>query len=281
MKQMKNKVKNRIISGLPYAAVFASSFTCCFFIPEFNVLSGPVTAVSENVRSPFIPGELPACFPLLLKQFNLAAASFVAASLITLTSFLISATIKLLSGKGERSIPFIASVILIWISADRDLPATYLAALPLQIFLFSLLAQRKMIWFLPALLFPILYMLTGGFSIILAGMLIFRLITQRPNDRISFLLFTVSVVMTVLLSAYLSPVHVLYPLDLPDESFRRMLFFLLTGIIVMLPAYSVIDLHMTTYISIKYNNASILISLIIILSVTLIALHESGFLFLK
>lgn len=277
---MNSKIKDCIIEGLPFVALFASSFLCYYVIPEFNLLSAanPRQIAPSDMA---LPGEIPAYCMEFLKSLNLQTVSVVNAALITITAYLITKSIRLLSLKGEKTIPFFVAIILFWISADLNLAVIYI---PCILLFFVLSTKKATIRLIPVLIFPAAYFITGGYSIILLAMLISLIVADRHPDRLLLLLHAIMLILTISLSVYLSRGDqrpLFFPLELPQESFKKMLFLVTTGVLVLMPVLARIDLQLTNYISIKYITSSVLTSVIVISIIILIALHETGFLFAK
>jgi hypothetical protein len=167
-----NSYSNPFLSWLPYLAFFAAALLYFMFFGNYiffyqeksSLFIFSVDFLSESIRQ---PGGLLLWLGKFLSTFYSlpVAGAIIVSSILTLVMILVSGIITLLTGKNASLIPFIIGASLFWLQTDyRFMLFNTLGFLAELGILMVALHNRTIIkgW-LPVLLVPVLFFISGGF----------------------------------------------------------------------------------------------------------------------
>ncbi len=173
---------NRLLKWLPYLMFFAGSYIYFGFFGNYVFFYQEKSSLFifshdfliENLHQ---PGGILIYLAKFLSTFfyYTLAGALIIASVITLIIFSISKIILLLTSKNARVLPFVIGVALFYLQTDYRFSFFNNFGLLLQLVIFSLAIRylNFLKGWIPILLAPFWYFVTGGFSLIFSLLLTF------------------------------------------------------------------------------------------------------------
>ncbi len=205
----------------------------------------------------------------------------IISSVITFTSYSISACVYLICGKNEKIIPFVAGLLLFLVQTDYTLSIHYNLGILSQVlfFLLCLKTEKYLKGWIPVLLIPSWYILTGGFCWIFLITFTIYLIIYKARTFTRIVMLWIIMILTIIASGnflfFESKESLLFfPMELPAVQLTRMFFIIILCIVVLLPVISRINFPVPNFVSASYNSESIIRSVIILLFLLLIGVYS-------
>lgn len=240
-------MKNTIIKWLPAVILFLGSFLYFTFLADYVgfyqeklslfIFSGDF--FRENITK---PGSLLVYAGNFLTTFFYLTlpGAIIISLLITLIAFLVSEIINPVTGKRSIFIPFITGLLIFILTTDYQYLVFNSLGVLLQL-MFILLLIKYLKGYLPVLLFPFWYLLTGSFAFMAVIMYIIVL-AQRSlrSEWIKIILVPVVIFLTLLILKQFilfQPVQELltYPLSAKETGLQLWLFLFTAFTIVISP----------------------------------------------
>lgn len=286
--RLSHRLSGALVSWMPYLAFFTGSFL------YFTYFSGYVFFYQEKsflfiLSWEFLTGSLgqPGGFltwlsGLISSFYYYPVAGALIISLVTsLLIASISRTASIFGGRNEKILPFITGMLLFYLQTNYRFPLTGTLGLLLQSTLIFLVLKyvRVLNGWLPVIIIPSWYYLTGGFSWIFIVAITFYLLFYKPEFRLikitaAWLIMIASVFLSMEFLFFESGNTLLfYPFELPDDSPFRMAFIFSIALIAALPLLCRISPPAMFSLSLRYNTEHIIRSAFIISILAFISVH--------
>ena len=240
-------MKNRIIKWLPAIILFLGSFIFFTFFADYvefyqEKLSLFVFSCDFFKESIVKPGSLLVYFGKFLTTFFYypAAGALIISLIIFLVYYLMSSVTKHLTGEKSNLIPFITGLLLFTLQANYKYLLFNNLGLLLQL-AFLLLVIKYLKGWLPVILFPLWYLITGSFAFIAAIMYIVVLAKRSlKTEWLKIVLTPLFLFITIwLLKEYIlfhtAPELIIYPVSDENTGSQLLLFLVTAGVISVTP----------------------------------------------
>jgi len=240
-------IKNSGIKFLPYLLFFSGSFVFFGFFADYVEFYQEKLALFVFSHDYLIdnlnkPGSILIYFGRFLTTFfyNPVAGAIIISLIICLIIYLISKIIKYVSGIESIIIPLITGTLFFILQTNYQ----YLLYNNLGVLLqlaFFFLAIRYLKGFIPVILFPLWYWITGGFAWIFLLMYTFFLVQKSlsKNWPLIISLFAVSFLFVYVLKEFLIflPFNTLliYPISIEDTGSQYRIFLPVIAMITLIP----------------------------------------------
>ncbi|NEW80883.1 MAG: hypothetical protein GZ094_00735 [Mariniphaga sp.] len=249
--------KNLVFSMLPYMVFFIGSFiyfgffvSYIFFYQEKSTLF--ISSSDFLIENLHQPGGLLIYLGKFLSTFfyyPLAGAAIVSTCL-TLIVLTVSKIIGFVAGKRAMIVPFIIGILLFYLQADYRFLLFNTLGVLLQLALFYLSIRFMASWriWIPVLITPFLYFVTGSFAWLFCVMLTFHLvINNEKKDRIKIITLWALTLITIYISKeflFFQTEEVLLKFPFSDINTGEQQLLFLAGILSLLPLIASIKFSM-------------------------------------
>jgi len=194
---------NRSSVYLPSVLFFLFTFIYfCYFAPHIFYFQEKSSLfifssdfLKENLQQ---PGGLLIYLSIFLTSFSYypIAGSLISSAILILIIFFSSDIIRRISGKKAGPLPYLIALALFCLQTNYQYLFVNNLGLMLQLAILSLTLRRTESW-LPVILFPVWYFLTGGFALVFLIIYTFSQIAERPviyiyRISLSWLIFIIS-----------------------------------------------------------------------------------------
>ncbi|MBN2667510.1 MAG: hypothetical protein JXR67_13440 [Bacteroidales bacterium] len=240
--------KNEILAGLlPFHIFFLGSFVFFAFLADYigffqekqSLFIFSRDYLNDTIRQ---PGSLLVYLGRLLTTFCYypAAGGFFISLIIFLLILMTSRIITLLSGRSSILLPLIAGTLFFILQGNYQYLVYNNLGILLQLILFYV-SVKYLKGFLPVILFPFWYLLTGGFAWIFALMYSLYLLRKSLKQEWSKILtlFAVILILIWLLEEFFLFFPFLslatYPLSPEGVGAQKVLFAVAAGFVILLP----------------------------------------------
>lgn len=283
MNQLK-KSNISFFSFLPYLILFASVFIFFSFFADYAafyqekltlfVFSGDYLAGHLNQ-----PGSLLVYISDLLTSFYYypAAGAAIVGIVICLLVFLVSKITGILTGSDPIVIPLFFAAVFFYFHTNYQYLLFNSLGLLIQLAIFYLAIRYLKGW--PSIIiFPVLYLITGGFSwvFILMYSLHFSISSLKKEWYKILLLWLTSFLMIFILKEYLlfrsAETLLTYPFTDAGAGFQSRLFLAFTGLIIILPLISRIRIPPFSKYKIKGINGKLIPSVVLLIVITTVSI---------
>jgi len=255
MERKLTDMKNRIIDSLPVIILFMGSFIFFAFLADYVqfyqeklslfIFSGDF--LKENIVKPGSLLVYSGKFLTTFFYYPLAGAAII--SLIICLVFCLMRTIaECVTGEKSILFPFITGLLLITLQADYQYLLFNSFGLLLQL-AFSLLIIKYLKGYLPLILFPVWYLVTGSFAAI-AVVLYFTVLAKRSlrTEWLKIVLTVPVLFLTIwLLKEYIlfqaATELIAYPVSDEDTGSQLWLFLIAAAIVAMTPLWGKIKIN--------------------------------------
>ena len=246
---------NAIFLGLPYLVFFIGSFIYFGFFADYIFFYQEKTSLFvcssdflfENLHQ---PGGLLIYFGKFLTSFfyfQLVGAAIVSA-ILTLIILTVSKTINFLSGKEYFIFQFIIGTALFYLQTDYRFLVFNNLGILLQLVLFFLVIRYSgfLKGWIPVLITPLWYFMTGGFAWIFVFLLTFSLAIDKARKGWikMIVLWCLNLVMFYVFKEFLffqsGNTLLMFPFTELNTGSQQILFFAVAGIISILPVTGLI-----------------------------------------
>ena len=250
MEQIKN---NRFFYILPYLVFFTGSFLFFgvfadyigFYQEKISLFVFSRDYLIDNIKQ---PGSLLVYLGRFLTTFYYYpfVGGLIISSIICLIILVISKIIGSSTGKETLLLPLLFGTAFFVLQADYQYLLYNSLGVLLQLLLFYL-TIRYLKGFIPVIIFPFWYLLTGGFAWIFALMYTIYLVQKslRQSWPVIISLYTVTLLFIYILKEFFifQPLSnlMVFPLSNEDTRSQFMLFMPLTGLIILLPLWARIN----------------------------------------
>ena len=244
MEQTKN---NRFLYFLPYLVFFTGSFLFFGFFADYIEFYQEKLSLFVFSRDYFTdnitqPGSLLVYLGRFLTTFYYYPflGGLIISSILCLIIFIISKIIRLLTGKAALLVPLYFGTAFFILQADYQYLLFNSLGVLLQLLLFYL-TIRYLKGFVPVIIFPFWYLVTGGFAWIFALMYsLYLVLKSLRQEWLKFVsLFAVTFLMIYILKEFIifQPLSnlLVFPFSNEDTGSQIRLFVPLTGLIMLLP----------------------------------------------
>lgn len=269
--------------ALPFLALFTACFAWFAFAADYVLFFQEKSALfifPELVTETFSkPGGFLVSLSEMLTSFYFSpvAGSLVLAAVIALTAFVLSKTMLAVSGRNEKIYPFIITLLLFFLHTGYSFllyNSTGILFVAWALYV-AVRNQKAAKGFLPLIIFPVLYFLTGAFAWIWMLSVIAFAITSSRMHRFFIPFLVLVAASAVLVSQYIffsdAASLAIYPLTLPDQKLHIVAYAAVLASVIMLPAVSVMRFPFRLSISMKYLTERIAVSLAVLASLSVIA----------
>jgi len=244
MAQIKN---NRFFYILPYLVFFTGSFLFFGFFADYIEFYQEKLSLFVFSRDYFTdnitqPGSLLVYLGRFLTTFYYypALGGLIISLVICLIILMISKIISLLTGKTTFLLPFLFGTAFFVLQANYQYLLYNSLGVLLQLLLFYV-TIRYLKGFLPVIIFPFWYLVTGGFAWIFALMYsLYLVLKSLRQEWLKFVsLFAVTFLVIYILKEFIifQPLRnlLVFPFSNEDTGSQIRLFVPLTGLIILLP----------------------------------------------
>jgi hypothetical protein len=282
-----NPVIKGLLSVLPFILIFIITYVffaffgayILFFQEKSSLFILTKEFLSENLHQ---PGGFLIWLGKLLSSFFLfpAAGAFIIAAVLTLIAFFSSKIILHLTGKKGIVFSILIVSILFFLQTEYRFLFFNLAGLLLQLLLFLLTIRylKGLNGWIPILILPLWYYLTGGFASIYSVMLtLFFVETGIKGNWIKLAtLWCVNILTFYLLKEFIffqtTETLLLYPWSDLSTGSQSKIFFIAAGIISLLPLLSKIRITVPAKIKMGQQVEILTISVFTILIISTVAI---------
>jgi hypothetical protein len=281
-------LKEMILFYLPYLLLFTGSLIyfgfyagyVCFYQEKLSLFVFSGTFLSDHLNQ---PGGLLVYLGKFLTTFfySRVLGAVIISLLICITSLSVLRIIMNLSGKGGQAISLLAGMAIFFVQADYHFLLYNTLGLTLQVLLFSLIIRKLKGW-IPVLIFPFWYFVTGAFAWIF--FVTYTVYIVAWNFRGSwYKVMTLAILMPVIIYmsgefVFFQPDTVLlsYPLSLADTGSQLVLLLAIAGIISLVPAAPKLGIPLSLPVNISgtFSQAAGLILLLMILTAIPLARYD-------
>jgi hypothetical protein len=275
---------NRFLSVLPYLIFFTGSFLFFGFFADYVEFYQEKTSLFVFSGDYLVdgitqPGFLLVYLGRFLTTFYYypAAGAIIISSTICLIIYMISRIISFLSGKKPILVPILYGTAFLFLQSNYQYLLYNNLGILLQL-VFFYLAIKYMKGFIPVIIFPSWYFLTGGFAWIFGLMyslyLALKSIRKGWPEIIS--LFALSYLFIYLLKEFFLfhpfKILVISPFSIEDTGSQTGLFFAVIGLVILLPVIGKIKIRFPIPVRQKDSHKVIILSLVTLMLVSTIAL---------
>lgn len=267
-------LKKHIYNIQPYLIFFTGSFLFFGFFADYIEFYQEKTSLFVFSHDYFIdnisqPGSLLLYLGRFLTTFyyHPLAGAIIISSVICLIIWFIARIIRFLSGKAATMLPLLfGTAFLIMHSDYRFLLFNSLGVL-LQLILFYS-AIKYMKGFIPVIIFPFWYYLTGGFAWVFALMYVLHLavISARKKWPVIVSLFVLGLLTVYVLKQFFifRPFGdlIIYPFTFEDTGTQYKLLLPVTGLLILLPLVSLINFRLSVWTKQKDSGKQIFFSIL-------------------
>ncbi len=255
MERKLTDMKNRIINSLPVIILFMGSFIFFAFLADYVqfyqeklslfIFSGDF--LKENIVKPGSLLVYSGKFLTTFFYYPLAGAAIISL-IICLVFCLMRAIAECVTGEKSILFPFITGLLLITLQADYQYLLFNSFGLLLQL-AFSLLIIKYLKGYLPLILFPVWYLVTGSFAAIAVIMYFTVLAIRSLRTEWLKIVLTVPVFfLTIwLLKEYIlfqaATELIAYPVSDEDTGSQLWLFLIAAAIVAMTPLWGKIKIN--------------------------------------
>ncbi|NSW95764.1 MAG: hypothetical protein HPY62_13735, partial [Bacteroidales bacterium] len=291
MKSSKEQKAGKLFSFSPYLLFFLASFIFFGFVAEYIcfyheksslfVFSGDF--LRENSRQ---PGALLLYFAKFLSSFYYYSitGALIISAMLCLTVYFASETVFLVSGKRDMLFPVIIGLVLFFLQTNYQYMHYNTLGVMLQLAFFSLTVRHLKGW-LPVLLLPLWYYITGGFTWIFLFLFAFYLITVSFKEAFiktiaaGLLYFLIIFILKEFFLFQTVRNLMLYPMSNGSTAMQYKIFHPLLVLIILTPVLSKFLLPLSNKISMQRAiwNLSGTILLALILSLIMVFRFESKY----
>lgn len=273
------RLSGTLISWVPYLTFFTGSFLYFAFFSDYVLFYQEKSSLfilsweflSGNLHQ---PGGFLTWFSRLLSSFYYypVAGALLLSLITTLIMASISRTAFLAGVRNEKIAPFIVGLTLFYLQTHYRFPFVSTLGLLFQSSLILLVLKSTGIlrgW-LPVIIIPFWYYLTGGFSWIFITALTLYLLLYKSEGRLikipaAWVVMIASVyISTEFLFFETKNTLLFYPVELPDDDPSRIALIFSWILITFLPLICRISLPARNFLSFRYNSERIIISAFII-----------------
>ena len=240
-------LKKNLAGVLPYLIFFAFAFIFFAFLADYigfyqekqSLFIFSNDYIHDTIRQPGSPLVYLGRF-LTTFCYYPAAGGFFISLIICLLIFMTSKIITLLTGRSSILLPLIAGTLFFVLQGNYQYLIYNNLGILLQLILFYV-SVKYMKGFLPVILFPFWYLLTGGFAWIFAMMYTIFLI--RKSLKQEWPKIVIMFAITLLLIWFLKEFFLFYtfsslavfPLSAEDTGSQNVLFAVAAGFVILLP----------------------------------------------
>jgi hypothetical protein len=249
--------KNEIQAGLlPFLLFFSGSFIFFAFLADYigffqekqSLFIFSNDYLNNTIRQPGSPLVYLGRFVTTFCYYPVAGG-FLISLIIFLLMLMISRIITLLTGRSSILLPLIAGTVFLILQGNYQYLVYNNLGILLQLILFYV-SVKYMKGFLPVILFPFWYLLTGSFAWIFA--LMYSIFLIRKSMKQEWLkiviLFAFTLVFIWLLKEFFIFYPflslVIYPLSPEDTGSQKVLFAVAAGFVILLPVLAGIKIRL-------------------------------------
>jgi len=235
----------------------------------------------ENLNQ---PGGLLVYLSKLFTTFyyNPLAGAAIISGILTLLILFISKVVDSQTGKRAIFIPFIIGIVLFYLQTDYRFLLINSLGLLLQLALYLMLINRLKFFggWIPILIFPLWYFVTGSFAWVFVIMLIFHLISgkEKKNWIKILVLFCLTLLTIYISKEYLffqtEKTLLIFPFKDLNTGSQAKLFLSVSAIISLLPLLAAIKLKLPEKLNLSAFAGSIIVSSLIITLLTAIGIKQ-------
>lgn len=255
MERKLTDMKNRIINSLPVIILFIGSFIFFAFLADYVqfyqeklslfIFSGDF--LKENIVKPGSLLVYSGKFLTTFFYYPIAGAAIISL-IICLVFCLMRAITECVTGEKSILFPFITGLLLIALQADYQYLLFNSLGLLLQL-AFSLLIIKYLKGYLPLILFPLWYLVTGSFAAI-AVIMYFTVLANRSlrSEWLKIVLTIPVLILTIwLLKEYIlfqpTTELIAYPVSDEDTGSQLWLFLIAAAIVALAPLWGKIKIN--------------------------------------
>jgi len=197
----------RFLKYLPYILFFLFTFIFfSFFTSHIFYYQGKSSLfvfsfdyLNENLQQ---PGGFLVYLSKFLTAFSYytVAGAFISSAVLLLFIILSAGIMSTISGKNAGPFPWLIALVLFFLQCNYQYLFVNNLGLLLQVALFFILIKKPGTW-MPVIIFPFWFFLTGGFSLVFAAMYILWQVLERPGK---FLFRTGAFILAGLITYYIS-----------------------------------------------------------------------------
>ncbi|HLN56716.1 MAG TPA: DUF6057 family protein [Bacteroidales bacterium] len=272
-----------IFSGLPYMVLFTGMFAWFAFISGYILFFQEKSSlflfsgvyITEKLWQ---PGGLLYLLSGFLTSFyyHPVAGSIIISGLITLTTLVISRCIVNISGRNEKIYPFVIGLLMFLLHTEYTILLQASLGIFLQVSAFSIIVKmaKKSMWWVAFILTPLNYLVAGGFCWILMFVTtLYLVISERKLLLVRIcslwgMMFFIFLVSRKFIFFSSDTTLLFFPIQLPDDSLARMIFLVISALIVILPVIAVVRFPVPNFLSATYHSEN-WIRAIVVLAVLL------------
>lgn len=230
------------------------------------------------------PGGILYCLSAFLTSFYYypVAGAMIISGIITLATLVISHCVSIISGRNEKIYPFVIGLLMFLLHTDYAVFIQNSLGFLLQVSAFSIFVQtakKSMGWIL-YILSPLLYLVTGGFSwIFMILATAYLVIFERRSLLFRIVLLWITMYLFYLISLNFfffssSKALLFYPAELPEDSLSRMIFLILSGLLMMLPLIAIVRFPVANILSVTYISENVIRAMAILVIMLTIGVYR-------